>query len=173
MKFCIEYGDTNFIGLVNPDEYKAFVDEDWELNELLLHFNNEMGNQNILAMQMTNEGIEHSWIVEAKIDENIIAGNYFRKAEGTIRVTTGCLYLVEYTCLTMAAQFQNEVIPDKNCSRYKIDIENGIYKVEVIQYLNVDSDERISSANVELLLNFTKIAVPQIINPEVFWCTYF
>lgn len=36
MKFCMEFGDTNFIGLVNAWQYKSFVDEDWELDGLSL-----------------------------------------------------------------------------------------------------------------------------------------
>ncbi len=42
MKFCMEFGDTNFIGLVNAWQYKSFVDEDWELDGLLQHFSPEM-----------------------------------------------------------------------------------------------------------------------------------
>lgn len=42
MQFCMKYGDTNFIGVVNADQYKSFVDEDWELEMLIQHFNDEM-----------------------------------------------------------------------------------------------------------------------------------
>ncbi|WP_163255075.1 hypothetical protein [Clostridium sporogenes] len=38
MRYCMEFGDTNFIGVVNAMEYKSFVHEDWELGMLLQHF---------------------------------------------------------------------------------------------------------------------------------------
>lgn len=60
MRFCMKFGDTNFIGVVNAERYKSFVDEDWEFEMLLQHFTNEMKNGNILVFQMTEEGIEHS-----------------------------------------------------------------------------------------------------------------
>jgi hypothetical protein len=60
MKYCMEFGDTNFIGVVNAEKYKSFVHEDWELKMLLQHFANEMKVGNILVLQMTEEGIEHS-----------------------------------------------------------------------------------------------------------------
>ncbi len=60
MKFYMNFGDTNFIGLVNTDQYKSFVDEDWELDILLQHFGNEMKMGHILVCQMTEEEIEHS-----------------------------------------------------------------------------------------------------------------
>lgn len=38
MQFYMDSGDTNFIGVVNAEQYKSFVDEDWELDSLLQHF---------------------------------------------------------------------------------------------------------------------------------------
>lgn len=42
MRFCMSFGDTNFIGVANADKYKSFVDEDWELDSLLPHFGDEI-----------------------------------------------------------------------------------------------------------------------------------
>ena len=42
MKFSMDFGDTNFIGVANAKEYQSFVDEDWELDQLLNHFGSEM-----------------------------------------------------------------------------------------------------------------------------------
>lgn len=72
MKFCMKFGDTNFIGVANAEKYKSFVDEDWELNQLLQHFANEMKEGNIIVLQMTEKGIEHSWNVEVKIGEELM-----------------------------------------------------------------------------------------------------
>lgn len=57
MRYCMEFGDTNFIVVVNAMEYKSFVHEDQELGMLLQYFSNEMKFGNILVFQMTEEGI--------------------------------------------------------------------------------------------------------------------
>src|SRR5690625_2952067 len=98
---------------------------------------------------MTEEGIEHTW-----------------------KVTENRLYLVDYDCLTMAVQFEDEKVPDQNCTRYKKEIENGFYKVEVFQYYDVDNDKYIGTNETDILLHFIKVPV---IKPNVekdFWCIY-
>ncbi|MBC6972213.1 hypothetical protein H9I32_07225 [Bacillus sp. Xin] len=168
----MEFGDTNFIGVVNAEQYKSFVDEDWELEMLLQHFADEMKNGNVLVFQMTEEGIEHSWSVEVKVGEESLKQECFRKAEGYIRVTENQLYLIDYDCLTMAAQFEDEKVPDKNCSKYKIDIENGLYKVEVLQFYNVDNDGYVGRNEKDIQLNFMKASVFQQTVDRVFWCSF-
>lgn len=64
----MEFDDTSFIGLINAEKYKSFVDENWELDSLFQHFSNEMQKGNILVFQMTEEGIEHSWNVKVRLE---------------------------------------------------------------------------------------------------------
>ncbi|MGG3800786.1 hypothetical protein [Metabacillus fastidiosus] len=72
----------------------------------------------------------------------------------------------------MAAQFKDERVPDENCSNYKIDIEEGNYKVNVIQFYNADKDEHIGDDETDILLNFIKISDFQATAGDVFWCSY-
>lgn len=171
MKYCI-FGDTNFIGIVNAEKYQSFVDEDWNLDMLLHHFSNEMKKGHILVYQMTEEGIEHSWNVDVKIGTEEAVHKCFRKAVGYIKVTENKLYMIDYGCLTMAAQFEDEKVPDSNNIEYKIDIENGVYKVEFVQYYNVDKDEYAGTNETDVLLNFIKVEESQPVADAVFWCTY-
>ncbi len=168
----MNFGDTNFIGVANADTYKSFVDEDWELDALLQHFGDEMKQGNILVFQMTEEGIEHSWRVEIGVGRGEITDKCFRKAVGYLKVTENQLYLVDYDCLTMAAQFENNKVPDQNCSKYKIEMENGCYKVEVVQYYNVDEDEYVGARKTDISLNFIKVSAIEPVAERVFWCTY-
>lgn len=172
MHYHVDIGDTNFIEVVNVDKYNSFVNEDWELKMLLQHFVNEMQKGHILVFQMTEEGIEHSWNVNVKIGVGLTQQTCFRNEVGYIKVTDNQLYLVDYTCLTMAAQFSDEKVPDKNCSKYKINIENGVHKVEVIQFYNVDKDEYVGNSDADILLNFTKVNDFKQTSNKVFWCTY-
>lgn len=166
----MNFGDTNFIGVANTDKYKSFVDEDWDC--LLQHFGDEMKQGHILVFQMTEEGIQYSWRVDVRVGTEEIAHECFRKAIGYIKVTENQLYLVDYACLTMAAQFEDNKIPDQNCFNYKIEIENGYYKVEVVQYYNVDKDEYVGESETDILLNFIKVTASKSIADSVFWCTY-
>jgi hypothetical protein len=172
MNFIMKFGDTNFIGVANAEKYTSFVDEDWELDILLNHFADEMSNGHILVCQMTEEGIEHSWNVEVNIGFKEIEHNCFRKALGYIKVTDDQLFLIDYDCLTMAAQFEDCRVPDKNCSNYRIELPNGIYKVELVQYYNVDRDEYIGTNEKDILMNFVKVEDFKSITDNVFWCTY-
>lgn len=172
MRFCMKFGDTNFIGVVNATEYKSFVNEDWELEMLLQHFSNEMKLGNILVFQMTDKGIEHSWNIEVKFESNLIEQDCFRKAVGYIKVNDNKLYLVDYDCLTMSAQFQNNKIPDKNCANYRIDIENGIYRVDFVQFYDVDKDKYTGTNEKDILLNFTQVFEFQQTADKVLWCSF-
>ena len=172
MNFSMDFGDTNFIGLVNAERYKSFVNEDWNLDMLLDHFSNEMKSGNILVFQMTDEGIEHSWRVETKLKSGLIDQKCYRKAEGYIKVTENQLYVVDYDCLTMAAQFESDKVPDNNCSKYKINIETGVYKVNIIQFYNADKDEYMGTNKSDILFNFTKVPNFQQTADKVLWCTF-
>ncbi|WP_257820373.1 hypothetical protein [Salipaludibacillus agaradhaerens] len=72
----------------------------------------------------------------------------------------------------MAAQFEDELVPDKNCSNYRIDIENGVYKAEIIQFYNVDKNEYFGSNDADVLINFIKENEFQQVVDNVLWCTY-
>ncbi|WP_166246432.1 hypothetical protein [Paenibacillus turpanensis] len=172
MEFCMKYGDTNFIGLVNAEKYKAFVDEDWEFEQLLQHFREEMKDSNILVFQMTTEGIEHSWTIEVLVGATIANIDCYRRSEGYITVTEGKLFLVDYDCLTMSAQFKDEKIPDENCEKYLIELNNGVYKVEIIQFYNVDQGEHIGSEKVNMLINFIEVRELGVNPDKLFWCSY-
>lgn len=172
MKLHLEYGDTNFIGLVNAERYQSFVDEDWELNMLLQHFADEMNKGNTLVCQMTEEGIEHSWMVEIRFEDNFTDEHCYRRTEGYIRVTDGSLVLVDYTCLTMAAQFDDCKVPDENCSKYTIALKNGIYKVDIVQFYNADREEYVGGDDAELIINFTEVHEFGANGDKVIWCSY-
>ncbi|WP_405131707.1 hypothetical protein MHB43_08270 [Paenibacillus sp. FSL H8-0317] len=172
MGFRMEYGDTNFIALVNADQYKTYVSEDGELDMLLNHFVQEMQIGNILVLQMTNEGVEHSWTTEFTFENNIDVESCYRRAKGYIQVTDNQLYLVDYTCLTMAAQFEDCIVPDDNCARYRIELQNGTYQVEIIQYYNPDIGEYVGIKEAELIMDFKKVTELGKNEDKVIWCSY-
>ncbi|WP_127529774.1 hypothetical protein [Paenibacillus kobensis] len=173
MNICLKFGDTSIIGLVNAQEYKSFVNSDWKLNELLNHFSEQMTNGNLLVYQMTNEGIEHSWNILIENGSDITDEEFYRKAEGYIKVTSNRLYIVDYDCLTMSAQFEDSGVPDKNCKKNEIDLSNGTYKVTFYQYYNVDESNYMGRTDMDAKMVFTLVSDFQDNTDQVFWCTYY
>ncbi|MFE0557029.1 hypothetical protein ACFW1P_14010 [Paenibacillus sp. NPDC058910] len=172
MRFCLHHGDTNFIALVNADKYKTFVDEDWEFESLFKHFSDEMEEGKILVFQMTEEGIEHSWTIEVKFEATLNDLECYRRTEGYIEVTDNKLYIVDYDCLTMAAQFSDNKIPDENCANNRIELKNGMYMVEIVQFYNADNDEHIGGDKINMLMNFNEISNFEANADKVIWCSY-
>nr|WP_038565275.1 hypothetical protein [Terribacillus goriensis] len=175
MEYLMNFGDTNFIGVANAEQYNSFVDQDWEFDALLKHFGEEMRRGNALIFQMTEEGIEHSWKVDVEVNKELVYPDCYRTADGYMEVTGNELYLVDYDCLTMAAQFRQHKVPDKNCRRYHIPIEKGNYRVQVVQYYDVDNDEYTGRSDVDIQLIFKKVSKSTSEHPRadsVFWCTY-
>lgn len=169
MQFNFNIGDTNFIALVNPNKYKTFVNEDWHLNMIKEHFINETKENNILMCQMTNEGVEGDWRIKVNFGESTCLGDYFRKESGYINVDNKELCFVEYTCLTMAAQFEDEIVPDTYCDKFRFNIENGLYKVDVIQYYDIDNDKHYGRNDIDIEFKFTKVLKCEEMEHKVFW----
>lgn len=138
--FDFNVGDTNFICLVNAHKYASFVDEDWDLvTNLIPHVVSEKQKGTILMYQMTQEGIEDDWKISIT-QSPLTFEKYIKKSINYISVTDHSLYLIDYTNLTMAAQFDDEKIPDKSCAPFRIELDNGKYTVTAYLFKDVDND---------------------------------
>jgi hypothetical protein len=40
--------EDGFISIINADKYRGFVDGDWQLNQLLQHFVDQMNSHNMI-----------------------------------------------------------------------------------------------------------------------------
>jgi hypothetical protein len=89
-----------------------------------------------------------------------------------ITVTDGSLYLIDYTNLTMAAQFSDEFIPDQDCAQFKIELENGSYAVTSYLFKDVDNEILIND-ECDMLLVFQPYtdALPYL-NQQICWSTF-
>lgn len=138
--FDFNVGDTNFICLVNAHKYTSFVDEDWDLvADLIPHVVGEQQKGTILMYQMTHEGIEEDWKISIS-QSPLTVEKYIKKSINYISVTDHSLYLIDYTNLTMAAQFDDEKILDKSCAPFRIELDNGKYTVTAYLFKDVDND---------------------------------
>jgi hypothetical protein len=139
------YDEDGLFSIVNVQQYKTYVNEDWTLDELFEHFVNEMNDQHMIIWQANKDGGD--WIIQ--VLEQPTGKSCFRSFSKTIEVTNGELYLVNYTDLTMAAQFDDITLPAKENAEWKFNVENGIYTVTVRQMFDpehYDYDETDSTA---------------------------
>jgi len=123
------YDEDGLFSIVNVQQYKKYVNEDWTLDQLFAHFVNEMNAQHMIIWQANDDGGD--WTIE--VSEQPTAKLCFRSFSKTIEVTNNELYLVNYTDLTMAAQFDDVTLPAKENADWKINLDNGIYTVTVRQ----------------------------------------
>jgi len=123
------YDENGIFSIVNIQNYQSFVDDDWSLEQLINHFVIQMNKQTCIVWQVSNEG-GGDWILQ--ILENKSEKNSFRECTKTIEVTNNVLHFVNYTNLTMAAQF----IDNKISTDWKIELENGYYEITIRQMFN-------------------------------------
>ena len=126
--------DSGFMGLVNADKYDSFVNENWEFNDLKERFIQEMNRSNLLFWSTGQEGL---WNVRVTTDKE--EHKPFRTIRGEINVTDEKLFLINYEDLSMAAQFQDEKLPQMHNADLELRVENGNYNVRVNQLFDPDS----------------------------------
>ncbi|MGB4811441.1 MAG: hypothetical protein WBP13_03025 [Methylophilaceae bacterium] len=129
-------GDCSALALVNPKKYVSFVGEDWYENKNLI--NHLITQTNQLNILMWGTGFEFDWIVEFK--EGISNKNGFREFTGFLNNQDDALFLMNYDSLTMAAQFDDIELPDKETAKYRVNIPNGLYKFRVLQLVDTSQD---------------------------------
>jgi hypothetical protein len=123
------YDEDGFIAIANPSTYKSFVSSDWEYDQLLSHFVNEMNKDSLIIWETEPGGGE--WIIN--ILQQPSGKKVFRQFQKVIEISSGELFLVNYTDLTMAAQFEDEKIPSEQNSELSIILQNGKYEITVMQ----------------------------------------
>lgn len=156
--------EDGFIALINAHQYASFVSEDWTLSQLMNHFVTEM-NKHTIIVWGTNPGGGDWNIVFLSAPSDKKA---FQEFTMPITVTDGKLYLTEYTALTMAAQFADNVIPDKYGADLFVEMENGIYQCHVRQLFDLDDFDYLSEDHTyEIIIQPDKEASKQVEN--VFW----
>src|SRR5687767_5827241 len=101
--------DSGLLAVVNADKYNSFVNEKWELSQLLKRFVEEMNNDNLIVW---STGSENTWTVSFLNQPS--DKKSFRDFSKTIEVTDGQLFLTNYEDLTLSAQYKDEKIPAKH-----------------------------------------------------------
>jgi hypothetical protein len=160
------YEENGFIGIINNDLYYSFVDGDWELDQLFIHFIKEMnqnkclifniGTQNLITFEKRNSPSQNS---------------AFREIQADICVTNNKLYISSYTDLTMAAQFDDEMIPSKTNQLIFFDVDNGDYKIIVRQMFDPENYDynNMPDPCFEIIINNCEKSSLNKFNKVIWW----
>ena len=159
--------DSGFLAIVNSDKYQSFVDSDWELHQLFNRFADEMNNDSLIIWAT---GYENEWTVIFldKPSDDVA----FREFSKSIYVTNGRLFLTNYEDLTMAAQFQEEKIPQGGNAELCINLDNGKYNFTIRQLFDPNDYDYSAQGktNFEIIIQpGTEKEDPKI--DSVFWST--
>ncbi len=159
--------DSGFLAIINSESYKSFVDENWELIQLMNHFITEMNNKNIIFWAT---GMQNKWTVTF-VHESPSDKKSFREFTSTINVTNERFYLTNYEDLTMSAQFEDTKMPAKHNSDLTIKLENGLYNLTIRQLFDPeDYDyEADGKVNFEIVMQKTEIETEKI--DKIYWWT--
>jgi hypothetical protein len=126
--------DSGILGLVDPQAYRCFVDPDWTHDTLFLHFNGEMGRQRILVWDCGDGGGQY----RIRVRRGFTAERGWREVTGSIIASSGALLISSYSALTMAAQFDDAVLPPPHEAHQALEIFPGTFKVRVVQTYDPD-----------------------------------
>ncbi len=162
--------DAQFLGLINVDQYQSFIGERWEFDDVKERIISE-SNKGYLLFWGTD--VPNFWTV--RICDKAVATNEFKAFEGKIRVTHSKLYLINYESLTVAAQFDDEQLPEEHLADLYVTLENGIYDVTVRQLLDPSKDEIVEeSLGFEIILQKSDSTNSPILNnfDSLVWSDY-
>lgn len=121
--------DSGLLALVDCSTYRPSVGADWTYEGLLQHFNGSTKDRTLAVWDCGDGG--DSYVIQVR--SGITTESGFRSIDGAMNVTGGALHLVSYDALTMAAQFDDEVLPSKHERHLRIGLENGYYRIRLVQ----------------------------------------
>jgi len=159
--------DSGFLAIVNADKFNSFINEQWDLLQLLNRFVDEMNKEHLIIWAT---GLENKWTVD--FTNKPTNKKAFREFSKPIEVTDGQLFLTNYEDLTMAAQFADEKIPSTQNANLYIQLDNGKYEIAVRQLFdptNYEYEEE-EIVNFEIVIQPDRKREGQRVD-KVFWWT--
>jgi len=117
-------GDGSSLALIDASRYEGFIrDGDWGKGDKLIKHLREQARDLRVLLWLT--GMERDWKVEVHIGAPSVSID--RDRVGLITAKSDRLHLMNYDSLTMAAQFEDHHLPDKETKKYAITVSPGSY----------------------------------------------
>lgn len=124
--------ENGFICLVAAGVYEGFVGTDWQLDELLTRFAEQLSRGALFVAYAGPDaaGEELRIVAEGSLQRAE------RETEGVIDATNG-VWVTDYTQLTMAAQFDDER-PEPDDPESRLSIPAGRYRISLREFASDD-----------------------------------
>lgn len=160
------FDDDGIIGIANAQSYTSFVHNEWDIEQLKSHFISEMNKNNLIVWQANNSG-GGDWYIEILTEPSPTKS--FREFSKSIKVTNGNLHIVSYTDLSMAAQFEDEILPSPQNESLVYHLPNGDYNLVIRQMFNPENEMgfEFSETAFEIIVSESKCAENNV--NEIFW----
>jgi len=124
--------DSGFLALVDVSTYQGFIGDDWDFSTLQSHIQSQSDLGRIAFWPCGDGGGEYrikrvseDMSLQPILDTSIKSG-----AQG--------LFLISYSALTMAAQFEDEALPSQHEADLNLDIVAGDYHLQIYQHYEPD-----------------------------------
>jgi len=151
--------DSGFLAVVVPAAYQGFVSKNWQLDQLFRHFSAQMSRR---ALLLWGTGLEGLWRVEVRNRRSEVRG--FREVTGPIHVSGGAVLVTNYESLTMAAQFDDVVLPEPHERNQVVPLPDGDYCCRIVQLFDPELKESSAeSSGPDFIVEFTR---PKVLPPE-------
>jgi hypothetical protein len=143
--------DSGFLALVIPAAYETFVASDWKFDQIMAHFQAQMARRSLLIWGTGSEGL---WRVDVTLKKAEVKG--FREVTGPLRIVGGSLLVTNYESLTMAAQFKDVTLPERNQEDLLVSLPDGDYTCRIIQIYDPEQEESASANNADFVVEVHK-----------------
>ena len=162
--------DASFLGLINTDLYESFIDEDWEFEDIEVRIIRQCQKGHLLFW---GTSVPNLWTV--RICNQASEKKAFKSFKGKIKVSHSKLHLINYDSITLAAQFEDEQLPDSDLEALHVTLDNGIYDVQIRQLFDPEKDfieDEYLGFEIVLQKNAADSSFP--LNPfkELIWSNY-
>jgi hypothetical protein len=143
--------DSGFLALVVPAAYETFVASDWTLDQILAHFKTQMARHSLLIW---GTGLEGFWKVDVRQTKAKVKG--FREVTGPLHVVGESLLLTNYESLTMAAQFKDVTLPERDQQDLVVSLPDGNYTCRIIQMFDPKQEESAGDGQPDFVVEMQK-----------------
>jgi hypothetical protein len=142
--------DSGLLALADCSEYRPFVSPDWTYHDILQHFDMATKERTLVVWECGDGG--GSYVIQVRAGISSESG--YRSVHGAISVTDGALNLVSYDALTMAAQFDDEVLPSRHEKHLRFELPNGDYRIRIVQLYDPDRLSKPDESELDFIVEY-------------------
>ena len=138
--------------------------EDWDVDILRSHFQRQMSQHSMLIW---GTGLEGMWRVSIGVESPDVRG--FREVSGPLRVEGGSVLVTSYDSLTMAAQFNDVLLPQAHERDQLVVVPDGNYTCRVVHMFDPDACESAARESADFVILLSGYTQPVQAWSEIPW----